>query len=212
MHTHIDMGGNNINNTNAVNAKEGVFSKTVTANGDIKSQGGWLVTQDNKGWMNTKHGGGFYMSDDDWIRAVNNKGIYTSGQIKGGTVRADGRLSTGDFLQLDKVVVEGSSCPTNGLVSRDAKGAVLSCQIGRWTKTTGLGSISHHKTNYGIKNIGSHAFCAIAGFNLPGQYFSDISCHLTLDDKKTGFYQVARRILCASNVKRFVLIKKIYLS
>lgn len=107
MHTHIDMGGNNLNNTNVVNAKEGVFSKTVTANGDIKSQGGWLVTQDNKGWMNTKHGGGFYMSDDQWIRAVNNKSIYTGGQLKGGTVRAEGRLSTGDFLQLEKVVVEG---------------------------------------------------------------------------------------------------------
>nr|WP_135678932.1 shufflon system plasmid conjugative transfer pilus tip adhesin PilV [Arsenophonus nasoniae] len=73
MNTAIDMGGNNLNNTNAVNAKEGVFSKTVTANGDIKSQGGWLVTQDNKGWMNSKHRGGFYMSDDEWIRAVNNK-------------------------------------------------------------------------------------------------------------------------------------------
>jgi hypothetical protein len=184
MHTHIDMGGNNLNNTNAVNAKEGVFSKTVTANGDIKSQGGWLVTQDNKGWMNSKHGGGFYMTDKEWIRAVNNKSIYTGGQLKAGTVRADGRLSTGDFLQLEKVVVEGSSCPTSGLVSRDAKGAVLSCQTGRWTKTTGLGPVSYHKTNSGAKNIGSHEFCSIAGFNLPGKYFSDISCHLALDSKK----------------------------
>ncbi|QBY46419.1 shufflon system plasmid conjugative transfer pilus tip adhesin PilV (plasmid) [Arsenophonus nasoniae] len=184
MNTAIDMGGNNLNNTNAVNAKEGVFSKTVTANGDIKSQGGWLVTQDNKGWMNSKHRGGFYMSDDEWIRAVNNKSIYTGGQLKGGTVRADGRLSTGDFLQLEKVVVEGSSCPSNGLVSRDVKGALLSCQTGRWTKTTGLGPVSYHKTNSGAKNIGSHDFCAIAGFHLPGSHFDYVACHVKPDEHK----------------------------
>ncbi len=32
------------------------------------------------------------MSDGSWVRSVNNKGIYTGGQVKGGTVRADGRL------------------------------------------------------------------------------------------------------------------------
>ncbi|CAK8741743.1 hypothetical protein SODG_005061 [Sodalis praecaptivus] len=40
------------------------------------------------------------MDDNDWIRSVNNKGIYTGGQLKGGTVRADGRLSTDEFLHL----------------------------------------------------------------------------------------------------------------
>ncbi len=109
---------------------------------------------------------------------------YTSGQIKGGTVRADGRLSTGDFLHLDKVVVEGSSCPSNGLVSRDAKGALLSCQTGRWTKTTGFGPISYHETNSATKNIGSHEFCAIAGFKLPGKNWNTIACHLALDGHK----------------------------
>ena len=90
MHTAIDMGGNNLNNANTVNAKNGHYSEEINAGGNIKTQGGWLITQHGKGWLNEAHGGGFYMDDNDWIRSVNNKGIYTGGQLKGGTVRADG--------------------------------------------------------------------------------------------------------------------------
>lgn len=134
MHIAIDMGGHNLNNANTVNAKNGHYSEEINAGGNIKTPGGWLITQHGKGWLNEAHGGGFYMDDNDWIRSVNNKGIYTGGQLKGGTVRADGRLSTGEFLQLDKVVIEGTACPKNGLVSRDDKGALLSCQSGMWAK------------------------------------------------------------------------------
>ncbi|STJ41805.1 shufflon protein A [Escherichia coli] len=59
-----------------------------------------------------------------------NKGIYTGGQVKGGTVRADGRLYTGEYLQLEKTATAGTSCSPNGLVGRDSTGAILSCQSG----------------------------------------------------------------------------------
>lgn len=155
MHTAIDMNGNDVNSAGVVNAKDGAFSDTVksgtgtfsgditasngsfgqkiTAGSDITSSGGWLVTQGNNGWLNNSWGGGFYMSDSDWIRAVNNKGLYTAGQIKGGTVRSDGRLSTGEYLQLDAVATAGAACSPNGLIGRDASGAVMSCQNGVWT-------------------------------------------------------------------------------
>ncbi|OVZ88268.1 hypothetical protein CBW54_09430 [Yersinia kristensenii] len=132
MHTHIDLNKNNLNNVKDINAETGTFSETVTAEGDIKSNNGWLVTQNDKGWMNSTHGGGLTMTDNDWIRSVNNKGIYTGGQLKGGTVAAEGRLSTGEFLQLDKVSVAGTACSPNGLVSRDAIGGPLSCKLGIW--------------------------------------------------------------------------------
>lgn len=32
--------------------------------------------------MNSTYGGGWYMSDSSWLRSVNNKGIYTGGQVK----------------------------------------------------------------------------------------------------------------------------------
>lgn len=170
MHTAIDMGSNNLNNVGAVNAQTGNFSGNVngvngtfsgqvkgnsgnfdvnvTAGGDIRSNNGWLITRNSKGWLNETHGGGFYMSDGSWVRSVNSKGIYTGGQVKGGTVRADGRLYTGEYLQLERTAVAGASCSPNGLVGRDNTGAILSCQSGVW-RTIGAPDGSY-------SNLGSH--------------------------------------------------------
>ncbi|MDJ6543139.1 shufflon system plasmid conjugative transfer pilus tip adhesin PilV [Salmonella enterica] len=126
MHTAIDMNGNNLNSAGDVNGQR------ATMNGDIKSTNGWIVTQGSKGWLNESHGGGFYMSDNDYIRSVNNKGIYTGGQLKGGSVRSDGDLSAGGILKLDQVNVAGTWCPQKGAISYDSSGGILSCQSGRW--------------------------------------------------------------------------------
>ncbi|AWK15503.1 hypothetical protein CCS41_13810 (plasmid) [Candidatus Fukatsuia symbiotica] len=141
MHTDIDMHDNNLNNVKGIQAKTGHFSNTLTTENDIKSNQGWLITSSGKGWMNEPHGGGLYMDNDDWIQSVNGKGISTTGQLKGGTVHADGRLSTGEFLQLDNAAESGNACDKVGLLSRDAVGAVLSCQSGVWTALGG-GSMS----------------------------------------------------------------------
>ncbi|EFB5903749.1 shufflon system plasmid conjugative transfer pilus tip adhesin PilV [Escherichia coli] len=135
MHTAINMGGNNINNTGNINGQ------SATLKGDITSEDGWLITRNNKGWMNITHGGGFTMTDSQWIRAVNGKGITTTGEIKGGkvsggTVRSDGRLSTGEYLQLDKTATAGTKCAPDGLVGRTSTGAILSCQSGVWKKNS----------------------------------------------------------------------------
>lgn len=149
MHTAIDMGGNNLNAANDINAQTGNYQQNVNAQnvvsrdgvvagggiaaaGDVRSNYGWLVTKHGKGWLNEDHGGGFYMEDNDWIRSVNNKGIYTGGQIKGGTVRADGRASVGEYLQLDGTANAGWGCSPNGLVGRTQEGVLLSCQNGIW--------------------------------------------------------------------------------
>ncbi|HCQ4048179.1 TPA: shufflon system plasmid conjugative transfer pilus tip adhesin PilV, partial [Escherichia coli] len=121
MHTAINMGGHDINNAGNINGQK------ASLKGDITSEDGWLITRNNKGWMNTTHGGGFTMTDNQWIRAVNNKGITTEGELKGGkvsggTVRSEGRLSTGEYLQLDKTATAGTSCSPDGLVGRDSKG------------------------------------------------------------------------------------------
>ncbi|END06144.1 bacterial shufflon constant region family protein, partial [Escherichia coli P0302308.2] len=102
------------------------------------------------------------MSDGSWVRSVNNKGIYTGGQVKGGTVRADGRLYTGEYLQLERTAVAGASCSPNGLVGRDNTGAILSCQSGTW----GAPKIQFTTQTYNIaKNtrnlrLGVHAYCS----------------------------------------------------
>ncbi|EBY5691798.1 shufflon system plasmid conjugative transfer pilus tip adhesin PilV [Salmonella enterica subsp. enterica serovar Enteritidis] len=150
MHTAIDMNGNNLDNAGDIKGKQAIISggisgqsatisgeikgQQATISGDIKSTGGWITTQGNKGWMNETHGGGFYMSDSSWIRSLNNKGIYTAGEIRGGQLRSDGDASVAGILKLEKINVADTSCPTNGAVSRTATGAPLSCQSGFWRK------------------------------------------------------------------------------
>ncbi|AUN45358.1 shufflon system plasmid conjugative transfer pilus tip adhesin PilV [Escherichia coli] len=147
MNTAINMGGNNLNNAGNVNGQ------SATLKGDVTSENGWLITKNDKGWKNITYGGGFTMTDSQWIRAVGGKGIITTGEIKGGkvsggTVRSDGRLSTGEYLQLDKTAVANTKCSPDGLVGRDSKGAILSCQSGVW-RTIGAPDGSY-------SNLGSH--------------------------------------------------------
>lgn len=138
MHTAIDMGGNNLNSVGTVTAQQGSFGVSlvsngpVTAGGDIRSTGGWIVTRSGKGWMDETHGGGLYMSDNDWLRILNNKGFYTGGEIRGGKVRSDGDVSVAGILTLDQINVAGTWCPTTGAVSRTVKGDQLTCQSGLW--------------------------------------------------------------------------------
>ncbi|HDP5065833.1 TPA: shufflon system plasmid conjugative transfer pilus tip adhesin PilV [Escherichia coli] len=168
MHTAINMGGNDINNAGNLNGQK------ATVKGDITSEDGWFITRNNKGWMNTTHGGGFTMTDSEWIRAVNNKGITTEGELKGGkvsggTVRSEGRLSTGEYLQLDKTATAGTSCSPDGLVGRDSKGAILSCQSGSWKGN----KEKEHFTVYGTSGCGhtvSYAVCPSGSTLVSGGY------------------------------------------
>jgi len=168
MHTAINMSGNDINNAGNLNGQK------ATVKGDITSEDGWLITRNNKGWMNTTHGGGFTMTDSQWIRAVNNKGITTEGELKGGkvsggTVRSEGRLSTGEYLQLDKTATAGTSCSPDGLVGRDSKGAILSCQSGSWKGN----KEKEHFTVYGTSGCGhtvSYAVCPSGSTLVSGGY------------------------------------------
>lgn len=150
-----------------VNARGNMFAaNSITANSDIRSNGGWLITRDGKGWLDESHGGGFYMSDNDWVRSVNDKSIYTGGQLQGGTVRSNGRLSTGDVLQLDGVSSAGAGCGPNGLVSRDWSGNVLSCVNGVW-KSPSVSAVvtSNGDIKCNNRNGASLAYCP-SGYKL----------------------------------------------
>ncbi|EGI2439395.1 shufflon system plasmid conjugative transfer pilus tip adhesin PilV [Escherichia coli] len=147
MHTGIDMNNNSITNINEASGKNARFSGDVTSNR----------------WLHP-NGGGFTMTDSQWIRSVNNKGITTEGELKGGkvsggTVRSEGRLSTGEYLQLDKTATAGTSCSPDGLVGRDSTGAILSCQSGVWrTSGSSNGSYSNlgsHRGSFSGRNTGS---------------------------------------------------------
>ncbi|XCA32702.1 shufflon system plasmid conjugative transfer pilus tip adhesin PilV (plasmid) [Escherichia coli] len=158
MNTAINMGGNNLNNAGNVNGQ------SATLKGDVTSENGWLITKNDKGWKNITYGGGFTMTDSQWIRAVGGKGIITSGEIKGGkvsggTVRSDGRLSTGEYLQLDKTAVANTKCSPDGLVGRDSKGAILSCQSGTWRRASGSTVSDRKNSKWTTDPIAIWFFC-----------------------------------------------------
>ncbi|EBS1343663.1 shufflon system plasmid conjugative transfer pilus tip adhesin PilV [Salmonella enterica subsp. enterica serovar Kottbus] len=171
MHTAIDMGGNNLNSVGTVTASKvaaqnGNFGVSlvsngpVTAGGDIRSTGGWIVTRSGKGWMDETHGGGLYMSDNDWLRILNNKGFYTGGEIRGGKVRSDGNVSVAGILTLDQINVAGTWCPTTGAVSRTVKGDQLTCQSGIWASREKMSLFEMAAGNDACgKYIYSKAYC-----------------------------------------------------
>ncbi|EBG5302112.1 shufflon system plasmid conjugative transfer pilus tip adhesin PilV [Salmonella enterica subsp. houtenae] len=154
MSTSLNMGGNNISNaatttTTNLNATTAtvtdinatnVNSQTTRTVGETYT-GGWFRTTGDTGWYSEKWGGGFHMTDSDWIRAYNNKSIYTAGQVQAGsiqsngTIQSNGRMTTNEFVQINGVAIVGGTCSPNGLIGRDASGGILSCQSGVWKST-----------------------------------------------------------------------------
>ena len=47
--------------------------------GDVMADGGWLRTTGPTGWYNQTYGGGWRMTDNNWIRSYGNKAVYISG-------------------------------------------------------------------------------------------------------------------------------------
>ncbi|EIK1335784.1 shufflon system plasmid conjugative transfer pilus tip adhesin PilV [Salmonella enterica] len=149
MSTALNMGGNNITNAtttttttlNATNANAttvtatNVNAQTTRTEGETYT-GGWFRTTGDTGWYNEKWGGGFNMTDSTYIRAYNNKSIYTGGQMQAGTVLSNGRMTAGEYVQINGVATAGAPCSPNGLIGRDASGGILSCQSGVWKQTS----------------------------------------------------------------------------
>ena len=74
-----------------------VEGKTITATADINTDtiyaSNWFRSRGNTGWYSEDYGGGWYMTDSDWIRAYNGKGITT-----------DGNMSIGGFIQSNNII------------------------------------------------------------------------------------------------------------
>nr|WP_237703600.1 shufflon system plasmid conjugative transfer pilus tip adhesin PilV [Erwinia sp. Ejp617] len=162
MHTSVDMNGNGINNISQLNASTGNFQGNIggkrivahqalwsdgniMAEGDIRSTGGWILTRQANGWMNEDHQGGFYMDDDRWVKSYKGKGIYTSGELKAGTINAEGRLTANEYLKIKGHGIIDNSCEDNGLLANGDNDTLLICQQGRW-QSTGKSSGAYQQT------------------------------------------------------------------
>lgn len=67
-------------------------SYRVHASGDIYADGGWLRVSGQRGLYFQSYGGGFYMTDNTWIRTYNNKSFYHNS----GIMRTDGSFQVGN--------------------------------------------------------------------------------------------------------------------
>lgn len=78
------------------------FDGRVYADNGVHVRGDWVRVNGNKGIYWETHGGGWFMQDSTWIRAHNNKNIYTAGSTEaGGTVRADTGFKVGSDTVID---------------------------------------------------------------------------------------------------------------
>ena len=64
----------------------------------------WLRTVGQTGWYSESYGGGWYMTDSTWIRAYNNKQIYTASTSADaihtlGGINASGRIYSGSYIE-----------------------------------------------------------------------------------------------------------------
>ena len=102
----------------------------------IDANAGWHRTYGNTGWRNNTHGGGWYMSDANWIRSYGDKSVYhnigilrTDGTLQVGPdgnrflVNASGNVGIGTATPQDKLDVDGS-LRFNGKANRRVYGAL----------------------------------------------------------------------------------------
>ena len=76
-----------------------VQGKTITATVDMNTNtiyaSNWFRSRGTTGWYSEDYGGGWYMTDADWIRAYNGKGITTNGNMSiGGYIQSNDIINT----------------------------------------------------------------------------------------------------------------------
>lgn len=76
-----------------------VQGKTITATVDMNTNtiyaSNWFRSRGTTGWYSEDYGGGWYMTDADWIRAYNGKGIATNGNMSiGGYIKSNNIINT----------------------------------------------------------------------------------------------------------------------
>ena len=76
-----------------------VQGKTITATVDMNTNtiyaSNWFRSRGTTGWYSEDYGGGWYMTDADWIRAYNGKGIATNGNMSiGGYIQSNSIINT----------------------------------------------------------------------------------------------------------------------
>jgi hypothetical protein len=84
------------------------------------------------------------------------KGIVSDADIHAqGGLRSDGRITAGEFLQLQGVAVADQACEPDGLVARSDSADLLTCHAGRWRSAVGsFGGVFSSHSIHGCASVG----------------------------------------------------------
>ncbi|WP_231840714.1 shufflon system plasmid conjugative transfer pilus tip adhesin PilV [Erwinia amylovora] len=134
MGTTLNMGGNDISNAKTIaaqtlNASADVNTARLTATQSIQSNG--TINANGNITSSSSIAANGNITSNSSITAGGNV-TANNDVLANGTLRGGHDLILGGVVKLQQVNTAGTACDTWGAISRDASGAVLSCQSGLW--------------------------------------------------------------------------------
>lgn len=137
----------------------------ITTASDIYSQS-WVRTVGTTGWYSESYGGGWHMTDSTWLRAYNNKQIYTASTSPDafhtlGGVNASGRIYAGSYIETHGGLVcvgvgnSGGASGFNVYASFYGNGQHGGIEIGASDNVFGIGVHSNDHMYWWWTNAGS---------------------------------------------------------
>lgn len=140
-------------------------NERITTASDIYSQS-WVRTVGATGWYSESYGGGWYMTDSTWLRAFNDKQIYTASTSPDafhtlGGVNASGRIYAGSYIETHGGLVcagvgnSGGASSFNVYASFYGNGQHGGIEIGASDNVFGIGVHSNDHMYWWWTNAGS---------------------------------------------------------
>ena len=139
----------------------------ATVNGDVRSNANITASREISATGNINSGGAISAAGDVTAGGVligqifydsNDKGFYVDphgtsnlNDLYSNYIESNGRIKSAEFIEIAGVATDGLACTPNGLIGRDANGAILSCQSGIWKSS-------------GAVNIGAPVVISATGF------------------------------------------------
>lgn len=143
-----------------------------------------ITTSSGSGWTDTTYAGGWYMTDTTWIRAKNNKSVYTGGTLQSGYIN-----STGD-LRAAKTITGGTINSTGDM---HASGIFSSGRLCTGWDSGDNGSVSCSNWFRSVNATG--LYCSSYG---GGIYMNDSTWVRAYNNKSFAAYDLSSRDLNAS--------------
>ncbi|WP_227743371.1 shufflon system plasmid conjugative transfer pilus tip adhesin PilV [Hafnia alvei] len=195
--SRIQIGGGGSSNQNAVlvNVSGGAGDGYLSLNGDNNSS----VKLDV--WGSQKLRG-------DLALSASNDGKTTGAITASGNINSSGIIS-GLYLQPTSTAVAGTSCSSDGLMSKNSEGLILSCQNGIWKNAFNTSEVYYSpdggNTAWLGQNLGQHNFCALRSISIPviADRSGGTQCSLSQDvsgnwllKQTSGYSIVVCRAIC----------------